>query len=294
MKNSNTLSSGQKENARHGEVFFPVQKYITRLAPDHQVITTHWHEEAELTLITKGACTYQIDLMDYEVDEGDILFIPPLLLHSIALRDCEEYFSETYVFHMNYLGGNATDICTSRYLTPLINHEFAIPYLIKPTHPVYTSLRRCFNQIAALYSSKEFGYELALKAFLLHAFFLVLQYSNKNIETASKQSSDKLKIVIDYIETHYSEAISVTELAKLCYFSEYHFMRFFKKHMNMTCIQYINNVRLEKSVELFEHGNTSIMDVSLSVGFHNLSYFHRAFKSKYHITPLSFIKSLEK
>lgn len=73
---------------------------------------------------------------------------------------------------MNYLGGNATDICTSRYLTPLINHEFAIPYLIKPTHPVYTSLRRCFNQIAALYSSKEFGYELALKAFLLHAFFL--------------------------------------------------------------------------------------------------------------------------
>ena len=49
MKNSNTLSSGQKENARHGEVFFPVQKYVTRLAPDHQVITTHWHEEAELT-----------------------------------------------------------------------------------------------------------------------------------------------------------------------------------------------------------------------------------------------------
>ena len=69
-------------------------------------------------------------------------------------------------------------------------------------------------------------------------------------------------------------------------------MRFFKKHMNMTCIQYINNIRLEKAVELFEHGNTSILEVSLSVGFHNLSYFHRAFKSKYHMTPLSFIKRL--
>ena len=85
----------------------------------------------------------------------------------------------------------------------------------------------------------------------------------------------------------------MSELARLCYFSDYHFMRFFKKHMSMTCIEYINNLRLEKSVEQFEQGNTSILDVSLSVGFHNLSYFHRAFKKKYHMTPLSFIKELE-
>lgn len=53
------------------------------------------------------------------------------------------------------------------------------------------------------------------------------------------------------------------------------------------------NIRLEKAVELFEHGNTSILEVSLSVGFHNLSYFYRAFKAKYHMTPLAFIKRLE-
>ena len=61
----------------------------------------------------------------------------------------------------------------------------------------------------------------------------------------------------------------------------------------MTCMQYINNIRLEKSVEQFEHGNTSILDVSLSVGFHNLSYFHRAFKKKYRMTSRSFIQKLE-
>lgn len=115
----------------------------------------------------------------------------------------------------------------------------------------------------------------------------------KNADFGVNTSSDKLKNVLDYIEVHYAESIQVSELAGLCYFSEYHFMRFFKKHMNMTCVQYINNVRLEKSVEQFERGNTSILDVSLSVGFHNLSYFHRAFKKRYHMTPLSFIKSLE-
>ena len=65
MKNNNPLALGQKENAKHGDVFFPVQKYITRLAADYPVITTHWHDEAELTLITNGSCTYQIDLLEY-------------------------------------------------------------------------------------------------------------------------------------------------------------------------------------------------------------------------------------
>ena len=79
----------------------------------------------------------------------------------------------------------------------------------------------------------------------------------------------------------------------LCYFSEYHFMRFFKKHMNMTCMEFLNNLRLEKAVELLKDGNASILEVSLSVGFHNLSYFHRAFKKKYRMTPGEFLKNTD-
>ena len=137
------------------------------------------------------------------------------------------------------------------------------------------------------------GCELALKALFLQAIFLLLQYSSRNIVSDTKASSDKLKSVLDYIEIHYAEPVSVSDLAKLCYFSDYYFMRFFKKHMSMTCVEYINNLRLEKSVELFEQGNKSILEVSFSVGFHNLSYFHRAFKKKYHMTPRSFIKKLD-
>lgn len=293
MKKLYSLALEQKENAKHGEAFFPVQKYITRLASDYPVVTTHWHEEAELTLITKGDCLYQIDLIDYEVKEGDILFIPPLFLHSISLHSSKELVSETYVFHLNFLGGNSTDICSTRYLAPMMNQEFSMPYLITPEHPAYASLRTIFNQITSLYDEAITGYELALKSLFLQAVFLLLQYSKKTASPDTGTPSDKLKHVLDYIEMHFAEPISVSDLAKLCYFSDYHFMRFFKKHMNMTCMEYINNLRLEKSVKLFEQGNTSILEVSLSVGFHNLSYFHRAFKKKYHMTPLSFIKGLK-
>ena len=294
MKKLHSLVLEQKEDAKHGEVFFPVQKYVTRLAADYPVVTTHWHEEAELTLITKGDCLYQVNLIEHEVKEGDILFIPPLFLHSISRGTSEEIISETYVFHLNFLGGNSTDICTTRYFAPMMNQEFAMPCLITPEHPAYASLRKIFGQINSLYDEALVGYELAMKSLFLQAVFLLLQYSEKTESPDVGTTSDKLKNVLDYIELHYAESISISELAKLCYFSDYHFMRFFKKHMNMTCVEYINNLRLEKSVELFEQGNTSILDVSLSVGFHNLSYFHRSFKKKYHMTPLSFIRELNR
>ena len=218
MNVPHSLILEQKENAKHGEVFFPIQKYITKLTSDSPVIMTHWHEEAELTLITKGSCIYQIDLIDYEVNEGDLLFIPPLLLHSIRHNGTADFCSETYVFHVNFLGGNTTDICSTRYLTPIINHELSVPYHIPSTHPVYPSLCECFTKITSLYTEQGFGYEIALKSFLLQALFLLLQYSNPESATVSA-SSDKLKNVLDYIDLHYAEALSISELAELCYFS---------------------------------------------------------------------------
>lgn len=293
MRKLYSLVQEQKEAAKHGEALFPVQKYITALSQEHPVVTTHWHEEAELTLITRGSCTYHVDLADYEVKEGDILFVPPLFLHSVLLGTEKETLSETYVFHLDFLGGNSTDICSIRYLLPIMNRELSMPFLITPEHPVHSALRNIFQQLTPLYDESAFGYELALKALLLQTVFLLLQHSEKNTSTAMGTPSDKLKNVLEYIEHHFAEPISVPKLAQMCYFSQYHFMRFFKRHMSMTCVEYINNLRLEKAIELFEQGNTSIADVSISVGFCNQSYFHRAFKRKYHITPLSFLKELE-
>lgn len=131
---------------------------------------------------------------------------------------------------MSFLGGNAADICSTRYLTPLINHDFSMPCLITAQHPAYMPLFKCFRQIALLYKEQEFGYELALKSLLLQSVFLLLPYSDRTPSAGSNPSSDKLKIVLDYVSIHYADTIPVSDLAGLCYFSEYHFMRFSKTY----------------------------------------------------------------
>ena len=83
MKEKITLSLDQHENARHGEEIFPLQKYVTPLWKEYPYVAAHWHEEAEFTWIRSGACVYHIDLCDYPVQEGDMILLPPRILHSV-------------------------------------------------------------------------------------------------------------------------------------------------------------------------------------------------------------------
>lgn len=53
MKSAFDLSPAQKEKAQHGEKMFPLKRYITKLSDLYPAVTAHWHEEAELTLITE-------------------------------------------------------------------------------------------------------------------------------------------------------------------------------------------------------------------------------------------------
>lgn len=93
--------------------------------------------------------SYQIDLTSYAVEKDDLIFIPPLLLHSVSRGQSALYQSETYVFHMNFLGGNATDICSTRYLMPLTNEELSVPCLIRPTHGLCISAQNfCTDQFS--------------------------------------------------------------------------------------------------------------------------------------------------
>ena len=90
-----------------------------------------------------------------------------------------------------------------------------------------------------------------------------------------------MKTILNYVQENYNRDISIEEISKLCNFSEYYFMRFFKKYSGTSCLKYINNYRLEKAAELLKSTAYSITDISLECGFNNLSYFNKLFKRKY-------------
>ena len=96
---------------------------------------------------------------------------------------------------------------------------------------------------------------------------------------------DKLKPVIKYVELHYSEQMTVAEMASLAGFSESHFMRFFKETFGVSFVTYLNDYRLSMAARLLLSTEESILEISQQVGFENLSHFNRCFKRKYNKTP---------
>ena len=63
--------------------------------------------------------------------------------------------------------------------------------------------------------------------------------------------------------------------------------------MGTTCIEYINDYRLNIATNMLLTTNSQITEIATSIGITNLSYFNRIFKKKYNMTPKEYRRSLE-
>ena len=81
MKKENTLKTN-KEKARHGDIFLPVNSYHCLIPFTYRELALHWHEEMEITLIQDGTSDYKVGQKVFEANAGDIILIPPYCTHS--------------------------------------------------------------------------------------------------------------------------------------------------------------------------------------------------------------------
>ena len=274
------------EPVQHGSVMFPLEYYHCVFPLGVGNLPVHWHEEFEITLVQKGSCTYQVDLKPYQIAEGDVLLLPPEMLHGTGECPDAEFITDSFVFRLDMLESQLPDSCTAQFLAPLASGTVRFPVYLPASDPAAPLIRNSFETVKNTFLEKPFGYELEIKAQLLHMFFLLYRnvpYRKNN--PAHTEITDKLKLVLQFIQEHYQNPVTIQELAELCHFSEYHFMRFFKRHMNMTCIEYLNQYRLEMASRQLAGTELPITSIALESGFNNISYFNRVFKKKFGITP---------
>ncbi len=94
-----------------------------------------------------------------------------------------------------------------------------------------------------------------------------------------------IKEVIAYIDTHYSEDLTITKLAKIAHLSETRFRRLFKGVMDMTVGRYLVTIRLNAARKLLATTNMLISEIATTVGFWDQSHFVKAFKKLRGETP---------
>ncbi|WP_104382820.1 AraC family transcriptional regulator [Sphingobacterium sp. HMA12] len=106
------------------------------------------------------------------------------------------------------------------------------------------------------------------------------------------QVEKRLTRVLNYIDEHIHQSISIDQLADLIFLSKDHLIRLFKKHMNDTPLSYMNRKKIEKAQLMMLVDDSSIQELSFRLGFENISYFNRLFKKVTGETPTSYKRSV--
>ena len=283
-----------KENALHGRKEFPVGFYPTQIPLSYRDMLVHWHEEMEFARVSSGTLYYDIDRIRYELHKGDLLLIAPDTLHSAHQLGQEEAAVDSVVFHLRLAGLDTRDSCTARYIQPLREGNLRIPAVLHPGEPLYEQVDACFQTLWSCRDPELPYRELLFKEQLFALIRLLWQLSADNAlplpSRAFRQHEEKLKLALAYMQEHYAEAITVQELADLCGFSQVHFMNIFKAALGCTCIEYLVEYRLARAALQLQETDHSVMRIALDNGFLKTSYFNRAFKRQYQVTPSAFRK----
>ncbi|MBR1986626.1 MAG: helix-turn-helix transcriptional regulator [Mogibacterium sp.] len=290
MKKENTLKTN-KEKARHGDIFLPVNSYHCLIPFTYRELALHWHEEMEITLIQDGTSDYKVGQKVFEANAGDIILIPPYCTHSACEIPGKTMISDSMVFHPDYLGANNQDLSASKYLRPMAEGQLLMQEVIRDGDEGYAEIKDTFIRALDCFKNKQPFYEMLLKEKLLHILILLFSYGYIRESDDSHITSENrrhIKSALEYITDHYSEKLSISEMAQLAGFSENYFMSLFRQYVGMSCIQYVNHYRIQKAAHALEETTKSVSEIAMIHGFDNISYFNLQFRRTFGMTPREF------
>ena len=118
----------------------------------------------------------------------------------------------------------------------------------------------------------------------LSRFNTVIELSRKG-ETDELAIRERLRPALAYIAEHFTEHISIVDMARMCHMSENYFSRMFGRLTGRTFPGYVTDLRLTKAKELLLEGDAKIGRVAYEVGYDDPAYFVRKFKAHTGMTP---------
>lgn len=235
------------------------------------------HSYWELTYVDKGELLTTIDGVSYHLKQGDLIFYAPMQFHT---QSTFEKISSSYLtinFKMNF---NHADLLCNKIFSLKRDSYFIVTRLIEE-----------------LSNDNLYSDDLSL-CYLKQLIIQMLRLDNSHFHskptTHMQQTyeNELLNDILLYIDDNIYEKISVSTLCDHFCISTSMLHSLFRKNMNNTAKNYINELKLSKSKELIRNSTHTLSEISEMLGFSSIHYFSKKFKSYFNISPTEYSKSI--
>ena len=269
----------QKELKQHGNEQFPFLVSYQKLSEyESGSFMWHWHPEIEITYVQKGTMCYKVNHMVYHLKEGDIVFNNSGALHSGTMENQKDCAYIPVTFDSRLIYGFFQSTVNSKYVDPVIQDSMLPAICIDQSEPWHKPFREYLLRIIDLDEKKPDFYELDITICLQSMWRLLLEHITYEPQ-ASRENSleyDRIKKILSYIEENYQNKITLNDIAGHIHVWESECTRLFKRHMNTTLFAFLQEYRIERSLE-FLQDDQPVSAVADKAGFSDPNYYSKVF-----------------
>lgn len=248
----------------------------------------HYHEEIEFLLILKGELTIFCTEEQLVLRKGDIALFGSSEPHkTIQIKGGSLSYLVFQIDLRKYW--DASTLNSMRHFSEVIRPLSALNYIYRDSRAARTQTAAFIQEIYREMNTNHIGYELAVSSLIKNILLLLLRHDNKlQLNYNDNPLLERFQPVVDYVEVHLSEKLSVTELSSLTNMSYTHFIKTFKKAVGMSFTDFVVFKRIKKAEQQLLTSELSIAEVAESVGISNLGHFYDLFRRHNNCSPKQF------
>ncbi len=253
----------------------------------------------EIWLMQSPHCRFSTYSNNFDTHEGDVLVF--------SKEDSKEivYADNNAVFLSLQIDGAAYgELLPLRSMFEEHNffgsHSGNFKNKIPSVNPIAKLIKESIYKIGESFNSKRLGYETEIIRISLDILLTIAR--DTNYLTASETSTvtdnyskshKALKKVIDYIDAHLNEELTLERISSVAELSPNYFSNVFREQTGVKLWDYISEKRVLLATQLLvEFPDDSIISVALKCGFNNCPNFNRAFKKYTGQTPKKYKTSI--
>lgn len=265
------------------------QETITLGSEDQAMIQLHAHPFYELIYCREASgMEYLVGHSFYRPEPGDVIFVPPGVSHRLLLP---EQPPSSYSWDVLWLSRRFMDGIRLLFCQDCFEALHQRP-IFRAENGDSSEIGMIFRYGILEAANQNPGWVSAMAGSALLVLCQLLRVHPAAVPPAQADSVDLIDQILFYIETHLSEKISVSQVAKQFYVSESTVSQTFRKKMGISFYRFLTQRRLVLARALIADGITTMDAVAQQAGFTDYSAFYRAFKREFGISPREYHKEV--